>query len=129
MTPEFLTLDEVLTIHRDQIDRYGGSEGVRDMDLLMSALQQPQMGFGGEYFHPDIFTMAGAYLFHISRNHPFLDGNKRAAAAAAVVFLIMNGVHLRSDEAGLERITLAAAQGQIGKPEIAEFFRSIAQKA
>lgn len=126
MQPDFLTVDDVVQIHQDQIARYGGSEGVRDVDLLMSAVQQPQAGFGGEYLHRGIFEMAAAYLYHVARNHPFIDGNKRCAAACAVVFLMFNGVDLQDDEQGLERITLAAAQDQVRKPEIAEFFRNIA---
>lgn len=126
MDIEFLTLEDVTQIHEDQIARYGGSLGVRDLDLLISAVQQAQSGFGGEFFHHDVFEMAAAYLYHISRNHPFVDGNKRCAAAAAIVFLILNGIELRSDEDGLEKITLEAAQNLANKTQIADFFRSVA---
>ena len=67
--------------------RYGGLPGLRDEGLLESAVAQAVATFGGEYLHNDIFQMAAAYLFHIVQNHPFVDGNKRAGAAAAVVFL------------------------------------------
>ena len=69
--------------------------------------------------------MAAAYLYHIVRNHPFLDGNKRTGAAAAILFLALNDIDLDADEDGLVKITLAVATGHAGKSEIAEFFRSI----
>jgi death-on-curing protein len=83
MPPVFLNLAEVLEIHRDQIERYGGQPGIRDLDLLQSALAMPAAGFGDRYLHEDLLEMAAAYLFHIARNHPFVDGNKRTVAAAS----------------------------------------------
>lgn len=68
--------------------------------------------------------MAAAYLYHLVQNHPFLDGNKRTGAAAAIVFLAMNDVQIEADEDGLVDLTLSVARGQSGKPEIAEFFRT-----
>jgi len=85
--PLFLSLEEVLEIHRQQIDRYGGASGVRDLSLLESAIAQPQASFSNEFLHASIPAMAAAYLFHICRNHPFVDGNKRVAASAAITFL------------------------------------------
>jgi death-on-curing protein len=76
----FLTTDEALAIHRDQIARYGGSPGLRDAGLLDSALATPQTGFGGEYLRRDLFEMAAAYLLQLVKNHPFVDGNKRPCA-------------------------------------------------
>ena len=70
MTPEFLSLAEALEIHRDQIERYGGNTGIRDLGLLQSALAMPAAGFGERYLHTDLFEMAAAYLFHIVQNHP-----------------------------------------------------------
>ena len=74
---EFLTLDDVLESHREQIRVYGGSEGLRDLGLLESAIAQPPAGFGGVPLHRDLYEMAAAYLFHLVQNHPFIDGNKR----------------------------------------------------
>ncbi|HYQ81440.1 MAG TPA: Fic family protein, partial [Anaeromyxobacteraceae bacterium] len=74
--PAFLTLDEVLALHADQIGRYGGSPGLRDLGLLESALAAPRATFGGEHLHGSLPEMAAAYLFHLVRNHPFVDGNK-----------------------------------------------------
>lgn len=126
MEPLFLTLDEVVRIHVDMIERYGGSQGLRDPGLLESAVSMPRSSFGGRYLHEDLFHMAAAYLFHIVANHPFIDGNKRTGAAAAIVFLLLNDVELKSDEKGLEEITLSIAKGESHKEQVAKFFRSIA---
>src|SRR5580698_4165138 len=101
MQPLFLDLEHVLRIHAGMIERYGGAEGLRDAALLHSAAAMPQASYGGEFLHPDLFEMAAAYLFHIVQNHPFVDGNKRTGAAAAIVFLVINGIELESDEDGL----------------------------
>src|SRR5437867_10279787 len=90
MAPTFLSLDEILEIHKDQIARYGGMAGIRDLGLLQSALAQPQATFGSQFLHADLIEMAAAYLFHIVQNHPFIDGNKRVGAVAALVFLQLN---------------------------------------
>jgi death-on-curing protein len=122
--PSFLELDEVVEIHRDQIARYGGTPGVRDMGLLESALAVPQAGSGGEYFHADLFEMAAAYLFHIASNHPFVDGNKRVAMAAALTFLELNGLVVDvGSSVAIEKIVLAVASGKANKAAAAAFFR------
>src|ERR1035438_1813193 len=90
MEPVFLSLDEVLEIHEQQIERYGGSSGLRDGGGLESAAATPQATFGGEFLHTSIPAMAAAYLFHLCQNHPFLDGNKRVGANAAITFLLIN---------------------------------------
>ncbi len=123
MTPVFLSLAEVLEIHRDQIERYGGHPGLLDLGLLQSALAMPAAGFGGRYLHGDLIEMAAAYLFHIVQNHPFLDGNKRTGAVAAIVFLSMNGIELEADEPLLERMVREVAQGRAGKSAVADFLR------
>ena len=123
MPPLFLNLEEALAIHHDQIHRYGGKGGVRDLGLLPSALAMPSAGSSTEYYHSDLFEMAAAYVFHIVKNHPFLDGNKRTAAVAALVFLAMNGVQVRATNEALVDTVLAAAAGTLQKSGIAEFFR------
>lgn len=124
--PVFLRLDEVVEIHNDQIKRYGGRPGVRDIDLLKSAIAMPAVAFGGNYLHTDIFEMAAAYLFHIIRNHPFMDGNKRTGAVAAVVILLINGIDLQADEDSFEKMVLSVAEGKLDKPAVASFFRTYA---
>ena len=121
--PVFLTLGEVIEIHRDQIERYGGDPGLRDLGLLQSAMAMAAAGFGGRYLHTDLFEMAAAYLFHIAQNHPFIDGNKRTGAVASLVFLSLNDVELEANEEEFERIVLGVAQGKIEKAAVAEFFR------
>jgi len=120
---EFLTIEDVLEIHRDQIDRYGGMHGVRDIGLLESALAMPQSGIGGEYFHSDVFEMAAAYLFHLVRNHPFHDGNKRVGTMAAYAFLGLNGISVTAPDQQFEALILEVAQGGSSKSALAEFLR------
>jgi death-on-curing protein len=125
--PQFLGLEEVLEIHRDQIERYGGRKGVRDRGLLESALALPRAGAGGAYFHADVFEMAAAYLFHIVRNQPFVDGNWRVGAMATYVFLALNGRQLAASEAAYERLVLSIAEERKDKPAATEFFRKHAK--
>lgn len=120
--PRFLSVEDVRDIHVDQIERYGGGLGVRDVELLRSAIGMPEAGFGSHYLHADLFEMAAAYLYHIVQNHPFIDGNKRTGAMAAFVFLKLNGLTLDADESAFESLVLKTAQGQIDKSAIAEFF-------
>jgi death-on-curing protein len=121
--PIFLGLDEVNEIHRDQIERYGGHPGIRDIELAM-----PYAGVGADYLHADIYEMAAAYLFHITRNHPFVDGNKRTGAVAAMVFLLLNGKEVQADEDRFEAMVLSVADGEADKTVVAEFFREHAKE-
>lgn len=98
--PRFLSKQTVLAIHAAQVNEHGGDAGLRDEGLLDSALSQPLAMFAGQYLHEDLFAMAAAYVFHLAKNHPFVDGNKRTALAAALVFLDANGFEL--DDAGTE---------------------------
>lgn len=126
MEPIFLTLDEVIAIHRDQIERYGGSPGIRDIELLKSAVAMPFAGYGGDYLHADIYEMAAAYLFHILRNHAFVDGNKRTGVVSALVFLMMNGIELNASEGKLEAMVRSVAEGKTDKAGAVSFFRKYA---
>jgi death-on-curing protein len=121
--PAFLTLDEVLGIHADQIRMYGGGAGVRDLELLRSALAMPETTFDGEYLHPTVFEMAGAYLFHIACNHPFVDGNKRTALMCALVFLGLNGQRLEVDSDELYQLVDGVGAGTVDKAEVTVFLK------
>jgi death-on-curing protein len=121
---DFLQVADVLMLHSNQIELYGGEHGVRDLGLLESAVAQAQASFGGQHLHEDIFEMAAAYLFHIVKNHPFMDGNKRAGAVAALLFLDLNGIGIDAPGGSIYDLTIAVAISQAGKTEIAEFFRS-----
>lgn len=120
----FLDMDDILETHANQIENYGGSDGLRDLNLLASAIAQPEASFAGNYLHADLYEMAAAYLFHIVSNHPFIDGNKRVGLEAALIFLEINGVELTAEDQELVDITLATATSQISKDTIAEFFRA-----
>ncbi len=125
--PTFLALDEVLALHRDQIRRYGGTPGIRDEGLLASALGTVTATFGGQFLHQSLHEMAAAYLFHIAQNHPFLDGNKRVALAAALTFLWMNDVRIEAEDADLLELVLGVAEGRVSKSEIAVFLQGHAK--
>ena len=120
----FLTVDDILESHQNQIDTYGGSHGVRDIGLLESAIAQPEASFGGLYLHTDIFEMATAYLYHLVMNHPFVDGNKRVGLEAALIFLEINDANLKASDEELIDLVVKTTTAQVVKREIAQFFRS-----
>jgi len=123
-TPIFLTFDEVLALHDIQLDRFGGLQGIRDVGLLESALAMPSAGFGEHYAHKDVFEMAAAYLFHVVKNHPFIDGNKRVGFHAAHVFLQLNGYVLEMSPGDAYDLVIATAEGRATKDDIAAAFRT-----
>lgn len=124
MEPTFLELGEMLLIHQDQLERYGGSPGVRDIGILKSATAMPRAGIADKYLHEDIFEIAAAYLYYLVRDHPFVDGNKRTGAVAAMVFLAMNDIEVLVDEGGLEAMVRSVAEGAATKADVVMFFRS-----
>jgi len=119
----FLSLAEVLEIHQDQVVRYGGQPGTRDLGLLKSALAMPAATFAGSFLHTDLFEMAGAYLFHLVQDHPFIDGNKRVGAVAAIVFLALNGYELNAPTGSLYDFVMALARGERTKTDATKFLR------
>jgi death-on-curing protein len=122
--PLFLSLEEVLEIHGQQIEHYGGAPGVRDHSLLESAIAQPQATISTEFLHASIPAMAAAYLFHICRNHPFVDGNKRVAANAAITFLLINDWEPTFTEGALVDTVLAVASSSMTKEGLVQFFQA-----
>lgn len=127
LDPIFLDVGDVLAIHRRGLDRFGGSDGVREPKLLDSAVAQPRATFGGAFLHEDLFQMAAAYLFHLVKNHPFVDGNKRAGLGAALVFLDLNGHPINQPTMTLYDLTNGVASGTVEKAEVAEVFRKLAK--
>ena len=119
----FFSIHEVLILYKAQVTLFGGCYGVRDMGLLESALAMPQASFGGNFLHPDIYHMASAYMFHIIKNHPFLDGNKRTGTAVALSFLKVNGVNLSVETEVLVDVAIKIASSQLSKEDLALFFR------
>lgn len=124
----FLTLDEVLAIHADQIERYGGAHGIRDRGGLESALAMPEAGFGDELMHPSLFEQAAAYLFHLGKNHAFIDGNKRVALASCLAFLGINGVEIDATEDEIVDLVVGVATSAISKAELALFLKAHAAR-
>jgi len=121
VNPLFLTLDEVLSLHEEQIQQFGGLAGIRQIDLLHSALGNVGATFGEIFLHETIFEMAAAYLYGICRNHPFVDGNKRTATAAALTFLGMNEIKVNASEDDFYDLVIGVAERRISKAAVAVF--------
>lgn len=124
--PTFLEPTDVIYIHTNQIEEYGGEAGIRDLNLLLSAISQPKQSFGDQYLHENLFSMAAAYLFHICKNHPFIDGNKRTALASALVFLEINGISIKHSTK-LYDLTIKTASENITKAEIETKLQKLAR--
>lgn len=116
-----LTLDEALSIHEVSLRRFGGLPGLRDEGLLESALAQPFQTFGGAELYPTLAEKAARYAYGIARNHPFLDGNKRAATACMGAFLRVNGFSFRPSADELLETMLGVAAGTVSYEELAEW--------
>lgn len=125
----FLNANDVETVHARMIAEYGGSDGLRDRGLLESAAAMPFATFGGQFLHEGLPTMAAAYLFHLCKNHPFVDGNKRVALASAITFLLLNGYELIATKSEAEELTLGVADSSISKEDAIAFFRKHVRKA
>ena len=123
-TPNFVSKSMVLSIHARQIERFGGTSGVRDEGLLESALAQPQATFGGQFLHPTISEQAAAYLYHIAMNHPFIDGNKRTTFAVTDTFLRLNGFALNLTDDRAYDLVMRVARGTITQEELTTEFES-----
>ena len=120
----YLTAEQVLFLHDRLVEETGGEHGVRDVGGLESALARPQAAFGGTEFYPDLMTKAAVVLDGIVRNHPFIDGNKRAGIATAALFLEINGYRLTATNAELEEFTLRVTTTKPAIENIAEWFRA-----
>ena len=121
--PKFIEKGDVLNIHNKQINLYGGLLGIRDEGLLDSAIYQPQASFGGEFLHPTIVEQAAAYLFHITNNHAFVDGNKRTAFDVMVTFLNLNDYDLNMTEKEAEQLITQVADNKVNKEELIDILR------
>lgn len=119
----FLSIDDVFRLHALAIEDQGGDSSLRDRGLLESAMAMPQQQFNDQYVHEGIPAMAAAYAFHICKNHPFVDGNKRAGTAAMIAFLSDNGWAFDADVDEAERVILRLAASEIDKEEWTEWVR------
>ena len=123
-----LTVDIVREIHAEAIKRFGGLEGVRDENLLASAVLTPQSSFGGKSPYADIIEVAAAYLFYLCGNHPFFDGNKRTAMMAAIVFLRLNGIEPAPDSDQWEEFVLDVAASKIDRDATTRRLRTLLKR-
>ena len=124
-----LTVDIVREIHAEAIARFGGLDGVRETALLESAVAAPQASVGGRSPYHDLAEVAAAYLFYLCRNHPFTDGNKRAALGACIVFLRLNGVEPKTDGPEWEDLAQAVAASPIDRDEATQRLRRLLPKS
>ena len=123
-----LSIDIVREIHAQAIKQFGGLNGVRDENLLASAVLTPQSSFGGKSPYADIVEIAAAYLFYICKNHPFLDGNKRTAMMAAIVFLRLNGMEPLPDSTEWEKLMLDVAASKIDRATTTQRLRNLLKR-
>lgn len=122
--PLFPEVEDILYIHRREVERAGGDPGVRDFGLVESATYAPRASFEGEWLYPNRFAMAGAYLTALVQNHPFVDGNKRTGAAAALTFLYINGYVLEEDYPGeLAEIVLGFVVHRIDRQSLVSYLQ------
>ncbi len=121
----YLTVEVVEEIHTEAIGQFGGSAGIRELALLESAVAAPQASFGGESVYTNVAEVAAAYLFFLCRNHPFVDGNKRAALGSCIVFLRLNGVEPQSDSQAWEDLTLDVAASRIDREQTTTRLRAL----
>lgn len=122
---KYLTFEQMIEIHEKMIEKFGGLKGIRDMNLLMSSVEVPKTAVFGQELYPTIAEKAAAYLFHIVKNHPFNDANKRTGFTACLLFLCANKAPINFTDDELEELTLAIAEGNKTKQEVVAFFKSL----
>ena len=115
---EFIPKDIILFFHEQLVEIYGGNFGIRDENLLDSALEQPKATYQGEYLHDSLIKMAAAYGYHLCNNHPFIDGNKRIAFVAMDTFLQKNGLEITASEKEAYKMMIQVSSGQLSKKEL-----------
>jgi death-on-curing protein len=123
-----LTIDIVREIHDEAVKNFGGLHGIRDEALLASAVFAPQSSFGGKSPYVDLIDIAAAYLFYLCRHHPFLDGNKRTAMAAAILFLRLNSFNPAADSEKWEELILDVASSKIDREQTTRRLRKLVRK-
>ncbi len=120
----YLTLNEILTLYHQVMVASGGEEGIRDWNGLLSAIAQPQMRFGGQELYPALAEKASALAYSLTKNHPFIDGNKRIAHAAMEVFLVLNGYELKASVEAQEKVMLQLAAGKISREAFTQWVKA-----
>ena len=125
---EYLSIEQVLALHAFQLRRYGGARGLRDRGALEAAVARPAMTFGGEDLYGDAAAKAAALMHSLVANHPFVDGNKRVGAHAAILFLAANGLEVLFAPADLTQVTIALASGRMEAEALAIWLRQHARR-
>ena len=123
-----LGVDIVREIHAEALKQFGGLRGIRDENLLSSAVLTPQSSFGGQSPYANIVEIAAAYLYYICRNHPFLDGNKRTAMMAAIVFLRLNGMNPSPDSSDWEKLMMDVASSKLDRDATTRRLRKLLRR-
>lgn len=124
MAVRFLNQAVVLAIHEDQVRLYGGTYEVRDHSGFESALATPQMRFAGDFLHPTVYAMGAAYGYHLSQNHPFVDGNKRTAGMTMLTFFALNGLEVIAPDMDYYETIMALARGELTKEALTDWLRT-----
>ena len=128
MAIHFVPDDLVSTIHADLLQRYGGRPGLRDRDLLESALAQPKMTVGGKFAHKTLFEKAAACGYHVCKDHAFIDGNKRVAFVLMDIFLQKNGWEIVAREEESYSVVMALASGKLSKAQLVSWLKEHSSK-
>jgi death-on-curing protein len=128
MAARFVPNRIVSTIHADLLQRYGGRPGLRDPGLLDSALAQPKVTVGGKFVHKSLFDKAAAYGFHVCKNHPFVDGNKRVAFVLMDIFLQKNGWEIIANEEEAYSMMMSLASGKLSKAQLSRWLKEHTSK-
>jgi len=118
---QYLSVENVITIHDTFLKEFGGLQGIRDINLLISAVESPKATMFGQDLYPSIYDKAAAYLYHIVCNHPFNDGNKRTGFGATLLFLKANSIPIIVNKKKYENLVVEVAKGKKTKEEIAYF--------
>lgn len=121
----YLSVEQIIELHDALIEKFGGLLGIRERGLLESALAAPMMAVFGEELHKTIYNKAAAYLFYLAKNHAFLDGNKRTAAAAGLLFLRVNGKSPKYDVNNFVEFVVSVAEGKADLDIISDYFENI----
>lgn len=124
----YITLDEVLAIHDDMVERYGGSFGIRDLGLIQSAIARPQATFAREDLYPTLIDKAAALFHSLIFNHAFTDGNKRTSLTSTARFLYLNGYELKADKKELINFPLRVKNKHLDIEEIAGWLKEHTRK-
>ena len=124
----FLTFEQILAIHDNQIELYGGRHGIRDLALFESAVMRPQTTFGGKDLYPTIFNKAAVLMHSLVMNHPFIDGNKRTGVVSALMFLESNGIEIITGQKEIVKVALELESKSIDINNLASWFKNNSRK-